>query len=87
MAKLSFKQKVKIREDFGIFNANPFGLGMSGVIDSSFQKQLDKLEKIMIESERGVEVEFVFKKPMKVRDIAIKYNCSKTTIYNVLKNN
>tara|TARA_R100000734_G_C3310216_1_gene100998 strand:- start:626 stop:889 length:264 start_codon:yes stop_codon:yes gene_type:complete len=87
MTKLSFEQKVKIREDFGIFNANPFDLGMSGVIDSSFQKQLDKLEKIMIESEGGVEVEFVFKKPMKVRDIAIKYNCSKTTIYNVLKNN
>lgn len=77
MTKLSFEQKVKIREDFGMPNPNPFDIGLEN------EDWISKAEKSM--KELKGEVEFVLKKPMKVKDIAIKYNCSKITIYNVLK--
>ena len=77
MAKLSFEQKVKIREDFGMLNPNPFDLGLEN------EDYISKAEEAMTEFEG--EVEFVLKKPMKVKDLAIKYNRSKTTIYNLLK--
>ena len=77
MTKLSFEQRVKIRKDFGVPNPNPFDLGLKN------EDWISKAEKSMTKL-KG-EVEFVLKKPMRVKDIAIKYNCSKTTIYNVLK--